>query len=162
MGSGKTTVGRRVAAALGWRYVDSDEQLRRAVGDTAAEYADAHGRAALHRAEADALVDALSAPAPAVIAAAASAVDDERCRTALRAAFVAWLRVDLDVLAKRAATGEHRPLGDEVEAELHVQEQRRAPWFAEVADVVIDNTAADPGAVADAIVRAATLPGAND
>jgi len=37
MGAGKSTVGRELAKLTGWRYLDNDELLERAVGETAAE-----------------------------------------------------------------------------------------------------------------------------
>src|SRR5690348_11331420 len=45
MGAGKTTVGRRLAAKLGRRFVDSDEEVEKAAGMTIEEIFAAHGEA---------------------------------------------------------------------------------------------------------------------
>jgi shikimate kinase len=37
MGVGKTTVGRRLAARLGWAFVDADQEIERAAGLSVAE-----------------------------------------------------------------------------------------------------------------------------
>lgn len=74
MGVGKTTIGRRLAERLGLRFTDSDDQLLKMVGMNAQRYAAEHGVPALHEAEVEVLMQALSRP-PSVIAAAASVAD---------------------------------------------------------------------------------------
>ena len=155
MGAGKTTVAGRVAAALGRPVRDSDEDLARRYGQTAAAYARRHGTGALHAAETRQLGEALADRPPPVIAVAASVVEDPACRAALAGAFVVWLDAPPDVLAARAATGAHRPVrGCDPVALLADQRARRARWFAEVADLTIDVTDTPPARVADLIVAA--------
>lgn len=155
MGAGKTTVAGRVAAALGRPLRDSDADLARRYGQTAAAYARRHGIEALHAAETRQLRDALADRPPPVIAAAAAVVEDPACRAALAGAFVVWLEAPPAVLAARAATGTHRPVpGPDPVAVLAEQHARRARWFAEVADLTVDVTATPPQRVADLIVAA--------
>ena len=59
MGVGKSTVGRRVAARLGWGYWDNDEALEAATGTTAGELQRRRGQAALHATENRLLREAL-------------------------------------------------------------------------------------------------------
>ena len=101
MGSGKSTIGRRVAAALSRPFVDNDARLEQRSGVTAAVVSERDGVAELHRIEADVLLDALASQEPSVIAAAASTIEDARVRDALRDARVVWLRADPAVLAAR-------------------------------------------------------------
>jgi shikimate kinase len=140
MGSGKTSVGRAVAAASGRRFLDSDELLAERYGTTAAALAAERGLGVLHRMETDLLVDALSSPDPAVIAAAASVVDDPRGREALGrdGVHVVWLDAPVAVLAERAAGSDHRPLGEDPVAVLAEQDARRRPWFHALADRTVD------------------------
>lgn len=138
MGSGKTTTGRLVAAESGRPFVDCDAALVERVGRPAAEIARARGMDELHRLEAEVLADALARRAPSVITAAASTVDDASARAALGSALVVWLRADPAVLAPRAATESHRPLGDDIVAQLGAQAAQRDELFAEVADIVVD------------------------
>lgn len=76
MAAGKTSVATRLAELLGRPVRDSDRDLERRYGATAAEQYRRHGVEVLHAREASQLREALAArPAP-VIAAAASVVDD--------------------------------------------------------------------------------------
>jgi shikimate kinase len=136
MGTGKTTIGRPVAAALGRAFVDNDELLERTTGSTAAELAARDGADALHRVEATTVLDALHAQPPAVIAAAASTIEDAAVRSALRdVAWVAWLRADPATLVARMPGSTARPFaGADPDRLVTEQAQRRDGRFAEVAD----------------------------
>jgi shikimate kinase len=74
MGVGKTTVGRMLAAQLGWEFWDNDEALRETTGQTAAQVQQARGQSALHRMESRLLRRALREHARAIFAAAGSVV----------------------------------------------------------------------------------------
>ena len=55
MGSGKSTVGARLAKQLGWRFVDLDEKIEEAAGITIPEFFERHGEPAFRQLEADQL-----------------------------------------------------------------------------------------------------------
>ena len=74
MGAGKTTVGRMVAARLGWGYLDSDEQVMAATGCTVAELFAERGEAAFRAEEARVLAEALGGSEPVVVSAAGGVV----------------------------------------------------------------------------------------
>ena len=142
MGSGKTSVGRRLATRLGWPLRDSDKEIEAATGLTVRELRQRDGVDAMHALEARQLLDALADPEPSVIAAAASTVEVPACREALRDPNVAvmWLRASPAALAKRfAARDRHRPeFGSSPEAFLAEQAERRDPLFASLDPIVID------------------------
>ena len=157
MGSGKTTIGRRVAAALGRRFVDNDEALERTAGVTAAQLAARDGIEALHRAEAAIVLDALRASGDAVIAAAASTIADADVRSALRSdAWVAWLRADPESLAARLPGSPARPFADEDPQRL-VREQSRSrdALFAETADATFDTSGTTVDDVVERVLESA-------
>lgn len=161
MGSGKTTIGRRAAAALGRVYLDNDELLERTTGSTAAEIAALDGVDALHRIEASTVLDALHAHPPAVITAAASTVEDAVVRSTLRdRAWVAWLRADPATLVARMPGSSARPFGgadrDRLVAE---QARRRDARFAEVADGEFLTDRAHPDQVVSDVLAAARTAG---
>jgi shikimate kinase len=157
MGSGKTTIGRRVAAALGRPFVDNDELLQRSAGASAAEIAARDGVDALHRLEAATLLDALAGVDASVIAAAASTITDSSVRSALsQAALVVWLRADLATLAARLPGSPTRPFRDDDPARLVAEQSReRDPLFASVADVTLDTGSADAGDVVARVLASA-------
>ena len=154
MGSGKTAVGRRVAARLGCPYLDNDDRLLAATGMTPRDYARTAGLEALHRLETDLLAEALD-HAPCVAAAAGGVVEDEEGRRLLAAAFVVWLRASPETLLLRARSGSHRPaLGSDPEQAFADLARLRAPAYAAAADVVIGVDALDVEAVAAAVHEA--------
>jgi shikimate kinase len=157
MGSGKTTVGRLLAARLARRFVDGDEELERATGRTARQIAEADRVPALLVLEARVLLDALARPQPAVIAAAASVVDDARCRRALRSrdVTVVRLRARPDTLAARHAAGSHRrSLGVDPLAGFTAQVRIRERRFRAVEPAVtVDVDARDPGEIVGVVLR---------
>jgi len=146
MGSGKSTIGRSVAAALERLFVDNDEQVLAATGMTAAELSERDGIDALHDAEAAALLGALRAPGPSVIAAAASTIVDPSVRRALRdRAFVVWLRAAPATLAARMPQSATRPLAGVDPSQLVAQQSaRRDPLFARVADLIVETDRSNP------------------
>lgn len=109
MGAGKTSVAVRVAALLDRPVRDSDLDLAERYGMTAATFMERYGRTALHAWEVDHLTRAMAEPPAAVIAPAASVVEDPGCRALLADAYVVWLDAPVEVLARRAARGVHRP-----------------------------------------------------
>jgi shikimate kinase len=151
MGSGKTTVGRRLARALGWPYRDSDADLEAATGVTARELAARDGIEALHQLELRHLLDALAADTPSVISAAASTIDEPDGRAALADPSIAviFLRIDPAVAAARVTKGHHRPSPEA----LAVQAERRGPWFRQVATFEFDTAATRPAAIVRAVVE---------
>ena len=152
MGSGKTTIGAPLAAALGRPFLDNDELLRRRTGESAAEIAARAGVDALHRIEAECLLEALRARRAAVIAAAASTITDEGVRDALSgAALVVWLRADPATLATRLPGSTTRPFRDrDPEALVAEQARERDRLYDAVADLTVDTGV---GEAADVVAR---------
>lgn len=140
MGAGKTTVGRMIAARLGWGYLDSDEQVMAATGCTVAELFTERGEAAFRAEEARVLAEALAGSEPVVVSAAGGVVLASTNRALLsRSGTVVWLRADPSTLTHRVRAGDHRPLlGDDPPAALVALDAVRRPLYTELAQVVID------------------------
>jgi shikimate kinase len=142
MGAGKSSLGRALAARWSRPFSDSDAHIERAHARSAAEIAQADGVAALHALEAAHLLTALATQPAHVVSAAASVADRSDCLRALRDAFVVWLDLPPDVLARRFATGAHRPhYGPDPAVVLAAQRERRAAAFDAVADLTIRHDA---------------------
>jgi shikimate kinase len=155
MGSGKTTIGMSLAQLLHRDFLDNDAQLLARTGMTAADLGARQGVDTLHDAESDALLAALRAPQPSVIAAAASTIVDPAARDALEHdAFVVWLRAGPAALAARMPRSQTRPFSSEDPARVVAQQARsRDPLFAEVADLVLETDRSTPGDVVATIVE---------
>jgi shikimate kinase len=157
MGAGKTTTGKLVAHRLGWKYKDSDADVEAATGLTVPELFARDGEAAFRAAEAKVLTAACVDESPTVISVAGGAVlrDDNR-RLIRSSGTVVWLRARPETLAARVGDGAGRPLlgDDPVEAMVRLFEER-APYYAEVADAVIDVEGLAAEVVADRVMAAA-------
>ena len=124
MGVGKTSLGRRLSAALGTAFVDADEEIERAAQMTIPEifatYSEAYFRDGERRVIArllgagEAGVDAIVHPAPAippVIATGGGAFCDAATRALiLERGIAVWLDADLDTLVERTSRKGNRPL----------------------------------------------------
>src|ERR1019366_3023812 len=115
-GSGKSSVGRRIAARHGARFVDLDATIEAAAGLTILQLFEAEGEAGF-RARERAAVAALGQPDPApelrrVIATGGGTVVDPANRWALyRGRRAVWLNGPPEVLAQRLRNSPHpRPL----------------------------------------------------
>ena len=155
MGSGKTHVGKQLAARLGVGFVDSDEQIERRHGRTVRQIFEAEGEAVFRRLETEALVAAVESTERSVIAAAGGVVLDARNRELLRrAGTVVWLRARPEVLAARVRPGDHRPLlGDDALGALRRLDAERAPLYGVVASAVVDVGDRSPEEVATRIAE---------
>jgi shikimate kinase len=156
MGVGKSTVGRVVAERLGRPLVDSDVIIEAATGRNVREIFATDGEDTFRTMESAALLDALAAEEPCVIAAAGGVVLREQNRAALRAsgARVVWLIADPALLADRVRHGAHRPLLDEdPEAALQRLWVEREPLYREVADAIVSVDGRSIGEVVEAVLR---------
>lgn len=140
MAVGKTSVGRLLAARLHRSFADSDERIEALEGENVRQIQQERGRAALHAVEARELLDALAGTQASVICAAASTIDDPRCRAALHAPGVIaiWLQASLDTMVRRYDDDPHRPRYPEgTRAALASQLAARAEHFAQVAAITV-------------------------
>ena len=156
MGAGKTTTGRLLADRLGWRYRDSDADVEASTGLTVPELFSRDGEAAFRRAEAAVLADACADPSPSVVSVAGGAVLSADNRRLIAASgIVVWLRARPGTLAGRVGDGTGRPLLEDDPAGALVRlDTVRAPYYAEVADVIIDVDELTPAAVVERIMEA--------
>lgn len=158
MGSGKSTVGRRVAERLGWPFFDSDKDIQAATGLTVRELMERDGADAMHALEAEQILRRLAERGPSVIGAAASTIEVAEVRAALERPDVmpVWLRANPAMLARRFETkDQHRPeFGDSPLAFLTEQANRRHPLFESIDPIAIDVDRTRPPEVARRAVEA--------
>lgn len=140
MGAGKSTVGRRLADALGRRFCDSDDEIEQAAGLSIADIFTLHGEADFRRGEKRVLERILSTP-PHVLATGGGAYLDPDTRNLMRErAITIWLNADLETLWERVRKRNHRPLLQNPDARgiLTRLLEERTPIYSE-ADLVISS-----------------------
>jgi shikimate kinase len=155
MGVGKTTVGRRLAEALRWQFVDADDEIERAAGLTVAEIFARHGEPEFRRGEREVIARLLREDRHVVATGGGAFVDPlTRARIRERAVSI-WLRAPLDVLMARVARRDDRPLlrTADPRATLEALLASRTPAYEE-ADLSVDSTAAPHASTVATILAA--------
>ena len=155
MGAGKTTVGKTLAARLGWRHLDSDAQVEARTGRTVPDIFAQQGEAAFREEEARALAEAVGLDEPVVVSVAGGAVLDPTNRQLLsHAGSVIWLRADPATLAARVGSGDGRPLlENDPAASLTRLDAVRRPLYQELADHTVDVDGLSADQTAEDIIR---------
>lgn len=155
MGSGKSSVGRALAARTGWRYMDNDELVRAVTGRAPEEIDASEGEAALHAAEADALRHALAAPPPAIVSAAAWVVHDASSLELLRGQpVVVYLRAQPETLHTRIGAGLGRRDDATDLAWIRARATERDEVYQDVARLTVETDALTSDIVALQILEA--------
>jgi shikimate kinase len=138
-GSGKSLVGRRLAARLGLDFVDADAMIVEAAGGMSISDIFAnHGEPYFRAGEARVIARILEGE-PCVLATGGGAFMNEQTRARIRErAISVWLRADFSVLLRRIKRKDDRPLFKDVDHEATLRRllAEREPVFAE-ADIVV-------------------------
>ena len=155
MGVGKSSIGRRLAVALGLPFRDADAEVEAAAGRSIAEIFEQYGEEAFRSGERR-VIARLMDEGPHVLATGGGAFMNAETRALIKEKAVSvWLKADLEVLARRIGRKDNRPLvaGKDPLAVLREQAQVRYPVYAE-ADIAVE-TGETPHAVAVEAVLAA-------
>ena len=154
MGAGKSCIGRLLAAALGLPFVDADKEIEAAAGCSVEDIFTAHGEAAFREGERRVIARLLTQP-KIVLATGGGAFMDPATRKLIRKHTTSvWLRADVDLLLRRTARRNNRPLlkrGDPREILGRLISERH-PVYAE-ADVTVDSVDGPPEATLARVVE---------
>lgn len=155
MGAGKTRIGRCLAARLDLPFVDADREIEAAAGCPIEDIFAVHGEKAFRAGERRVILRLLDNPLH-VLAVGGGAFMDPAIRTKIRERGISlWLRADLDLLLRRTARRNNRPLlksGDR-RATLERLMEERYPSYAK-ADIVVDSVDGPPDVTANLVCRA--------
>ncbi|MFA5775021.1 MAG: shikimate kinase [Ilumatobacteraceae bacterium] len=140
-GSGKTTVGKRLAKQLNCSFIDSDDVVLQLAGKSVRDIFEQQGEQAFRDLESRALEAIFADHSPKVIAAAGGSVLAESNRQVITNSdsTVVWLDVEPSNLLRRVTVGSHRPLLDgDTSATLTAMSAERRSLYAQLADLQID------------------------
>jgi shikimate kinase len=151
-GAGKSSVGRRVAEALGVSFTDTDGLVEAASGMTVSDIFVTHGEEEFRRREADAVAAALTEHV-GVVSLGGGAVMRPETRERLSGRRVVWLRVTLADAANRVGMNTARPLllGN-VRATLSSLLDQRNPVYEQVATDIVDTSGRSVREVTDEVL----------
>jgi shikimate kinase len=155
MGSGKSSIGRRLAARLAIPFVDADSEIEAAAGMTIPEIFERHGEPYFRAGEARVIARLLD-NGPQVLATGGGAFMNHDTRAAIGAKAVSvWLKADFDILMKRIKRRNDRPMlkTDDPAATLSALVAERYPVYAE-ADLTVHSRDVPHDTIVDEIVVA--------
>jgi len=155
MGVGKTTIGKRLAQRLGLDFIDADAEIEKAAGCTVPEIFEKYGEAQFRDGERRVIARLLREEPAHVLAAGGGAFNDPETRERIAERGISvWLHADLEVLARRVARRNNRPLlaGGDIAEKLTSLMEQRGPIYA-LAELDVDTSEGEPEDSVDTLVR---------
>lgn len=155
MASGKSTVGRLVAARLGWDFRDLDRVIAEAAGRTIPEIFAAEGEEGFRRRESQAVADAAALRRAVIATGGGAACREPNLSLMLSSGHVVALAVSPDEVVRRTQGRSNRPLLDGAADPLAAAAallQARQPFYAR-AHATIQTQDRQPDEVAAAVLR---------
>src|SRR5271166_3666526 len=153
MGSGKSSIGRRVALRLGLPCVDADAEIEKAAGMSIEDIFSIRGEGEFRSGEAR-VISRLLEGGPQVLSTGGGAFMNPDTRTAIVSKGVSiWLKAELDVLMRRIRRRHDRPLlkTDDPAATLRKLMQERESLYA-LADLTVQSRDVPHDKIVDEIV----------
>jgi len=155
MGSGKSAVGRRLAAELQLEFHDSDEEIESRTGVDIPLIFDKEGEAGFRRREA-AVIDELAGHNGILLATGGGSPVSAETRARLASSgIVVYLYTTVPEQMRRTKKSTHRPLlqCDDPAAVLEGLMQERDPLYREIADIIIKTDGRRVTSVVNEITR---------
>lgn len=155
MGSGKTTVGRRLARSLDMEFFDLDLELQARCGVEVAVIFDIEGETGFRERE-SALLDELSQRDGVVLATGGGSVLSEDNRRMLtERGLVVYLQTSVDQQLRRLERDKQRPLLQAPDRRRRLTElaERRNPIYESCADLIVRSANIAPAAMADNVAQ---------
>src|SRR5229473_437807 len=154
-GSGKTSIGRRLAQYLGVEFVDADQEIEAAAGMSIPDIFSQHGEPYFRAGEARVIARLLD-KGPQVIATGGGAFMNPDTRAVVAAKAVSiWLKAEFDVLMKRIRRRHDRPLLKTADpgATLRSLMEERCPVYVQ-ADLTVQSRDVQHDKIVDELVSA--------
>ena len=159
-GSGKSTVGSKLAARLKRRFVDTDDLIEERQGVPISDIVKSHGWDHFRKIE-KAIIEEISEGNHLIIAPGGGAVlDDDNVKFLRRNGFIIWLKADQQTLLERIqkdqASSSRRPTltGKGTLEEIEETIFQREPFYNKASEVQIDTSILSAEAIVESILAA--------
>ncbi|OJZ74995.1 shikimate kinase [Mycobacterium paraffinicum] len=158
-GSGKSTIGRRLAKALGVEFLDTDAAIEQRTGRSIADIFATDGEQEFRRIEEDAVRAALD-DHDGVVSLGGGAVTSPGVCEALAGHTVIYLEISATEGVRRTGGSTVRPLlaGPDRAEKFRALMASRAPLYRRVSTIRVDTNRRNPGAVVRYIVSRLQTP----
>ena len=155
MGTGKTTVGKRLARRLGYRFVDSDAEIERRTGASVRTIFLEQGEPAFRSLESETIAALAVQPDQVISTGGGTVLQPNNAKLLRSNCLVVWLTASPGVILKRVGTAETRPLlADAFDPLARIRQllEARSRLYEAAAHLRVDTTDRRPEAVAEEIV----------
>lgn len=160
--TGKTVIGKMLAAQLGCPFVDSDAVITKRINAQIAEFVAQKGWGEFRRLERSFLME-MAEPSLKVLAVGGGAIEHVAVWQMLRPLyFVVWLQADVKTVMQRMAGDEksrqQRPAltPHSLEEEVVEMLRRRTPLYERGSDLALDTSSCTPQELVDMILKQIT------
>lgn len=141
MGSGKTSVGKRLAKRLDLPFVDGDQEVEKAAGLSLIDVLKCFGQEEYRAGEARVMKRLLQGNPCVLASGGGSFVAEQTRKLAKEHAITIWLKADVDILYNRTAGRKHRPFleGNDSHLKNKLEEyiKEEYPFYSQ-ADIVVE------------------------
>ena len=158
MGSGKTTLGKRLARECNLPFIDLDREIERLTGVTVATIFEIEGETGFRSRESRVLAGVCDAGG-IVVATGGGSVLQPLNRTRMQAAgWIVYLHATANLIYSRTRTDRARPLLQVANPLARIRQllEQRDPLYREIADLVVES-GRDPAAIINEIKLHAKL-----
>lgn len=154
MGTGKSSIGRRLARELHLKFIDTDGLIEKEAGKSIAQIFAEHGEGYFRKLESKAIEDVASKANVIIATGGGAIVNPENLEALKKNGIVICLTASIDSILARVGSGDERPLlseGGKREAISNLLKQREP--FYKKADFIIDTTAKSTKEVVEEILK---------
>ena len=139
MGTGKTTVGKKVARSLGFQFVDTDEMIVKAAGKSIPEIFADEGEETFRDLETAVLRECTTADNQVISTGGGIILREENRGLLKNAGYVIWLQASAKAIVSRVSRNQDRPLLAEKNPASTVKKllNERHGFYESIADLTI-------------------------